>query len=88
VRKTDEDRHQHDQRHARKEHVIETAAGQVRSASTRPGVFRSCGHSSPSAVPGLPGPEGVTAIVGSMTRSRNVGTGYRSKHYNGWQNRD
>lgn len=47
VRKTGEYRRQHDQRHARKEHVIETAAGQVRRASTRPGVFRSCGHGSP-----------------------------------------
>lgn len=32
VRKTDQDRHQHDQRHAREEQVIETAAGQVPSA--------------------------------------------------------
>jgi hypothetical protein len=50
VRKTDEDRDQNDQRHASKEHVIETAAGKVRSASARPGVFRSCGHSSSRAV--------------------------------------
>jgi hypothetical protein len=38
--------------------VIETAAGQVRGASTRPGVFRSCGHSSPPGCPDRPCPRG------------------------------
>src|SRR5580704_14617290 len=64
-----------DQRHAREEHVIETAAGQVRSASTGPGIFRSCGHSSARAVRIVLAPGGVAAIVGSMTRFCNVGTG-------------
>lgn len=48
VRKADEDRQQHDQRHAGKEDVIETASGEVRSASARLGVFRSCGHRAPA----------------------------------------
>jgi hypothetical protein len=55
--------------------VIETAAGQVRSARTRPGVLRGRGHNSPRAVRIALVPEGVAAIVGSMTRSGNGGTG-------------
>jgi hypothetical protein len=61
--------------------VIETPAGQVRTASTRPGVFRSCSHSSPAVGIALVS-ESVAAIVGSMTRSGNVEPGYRSKHFN------
>jgi hypothetical protein len=46
VRKADEDRHEHDERHARKEQVIETASGQVRSARGNEGaISKKSSHS-------------------------------------------
>lgn len=75
VRETDEDGDEHDQRHARKEHMIVTATGRARSASAGPREFRSRGHSSPRAVRIAVAPEVVGEIVGVMAAAVNAGRG-------------